>query len=434
MHKFKCLVLVAALAVFSCQANGQELLVNPGFEAVDLTDWGGGGSGGSGSAFIGAPAAGPQSGSNSVMLALGGDVGQVLQIHPAAPGEVHRIEGYMLTEAGLPSGPSFGLLKIVFRDASGTDLTVGVDNISVGGENPDFPGVEAAPFLNDSSPTGTWVNTIGEGVAPAGTVEVLYLLLNVDFAGGTNPIWMDNISVTVDGGANVLANPDFEMGLDGWDDPFSDGTGPFTLGSPPFGVFEGLQAVEFASGNATTFLAQSMPASPGDEFNMSVRMLTVFGLPAGDSFGLAKIVFRDAEGTDLEPDSLSIGEFGPEAAPGVDSRPLLNNDILAGVWEFSEAQGVAPAGTVEVLFFLLNVDFAGGTNPIWFDDSTAALVSSTGCEVGDVNGDGNVDLLDVGPFVDAITGGTFSCEADINEDGNVDLLDVGPFVTLLTDG
>jgi hypothetical protein len=38
----------------------------------------------------------------------------------------------------------------------------------------------------------------------------------------------------------------------------------------------------------------------------------------------------------------------------------------------TEAQGVAPEGTVEVQFLLLNVDFAGGSeSPIWFDDAQA---------------------------------------------------------------
>ena len=54
-----------------------------------------------------------------------------------------------------------------------------------------------------------------------------------------------------------------------------------------------------------------------------------------------------------------------------------------------------------------------------------------GILLGDVNGDGAVDLLDVAPFVDAITTGTFVPAADVNQDGSVDLLDVGPFVDLL---
>ena len=54
--------------------------------------------------------------------------------------------------------------------------------------------------------------------------------------------------------------------------------------------------------------------------------------------------------------------------------------------------------------------------------------------LGDVNCDGAVDLLDVGPFVDLLTTGGFSDKADVNEDGAVDLLDVGPFVDLISGG
>ncbi len=54
--------------------------------------------------------------------------------------------------------------------------------------------------------------------------------------------------------------------------------------------------------------------------------------------------------------------------------------------------------------------------------------------LGDVNGDGTVNLLDVSPFVNAIANNLFIPEADINEDGVVNLLDVDPFVNLLAGG
>ena len=54
--------------------------------------------------------------------------------------------------------------------------------------------------------------------------------------------------------------------------------------------------------------------------------------------------------------------------------------------------------------------------------------------IGDVNGDGVLDLLDVAPFIKILTSGVFQVVADINEDGVVDLLDVGPFVDLLAGG
>lgn len=52
--------------------------------------------------------------------------------------------------------------------------------------------------------------------------------------------------------------------------------------------------------------------------------------------------------------------------------------------------------------------------------------------LGDVNLDGEVNLLDVQPFVELLTNGGFQLEADINGDGFADLLDVQPFVRLLT--
>ena len=51
--------------------------------------------------------------------------------------------------------------------------------------------------------------------------------------------------------------------------------------------------------------------------------------------------------------------------------------------------------------------------------------------VGDVNGDGRIDLLDINPFVEAISSSGFIDEADINRDGVVNLLDVNPMITLL---
>ena len=52
--------------------------------------------------------------------------------------------------------------------------------------------------------------------------------------------------------------------------------------------------------------------------------------------------------------------------------------------------------------------------------------------LGDINRDGLVDLLDVGPFVQLLQRGDFQIEADINGDGLVNLNDVAGFVELLS--
>ena len=52
--------------------------------------------------------------------------------------------------------------------------------------------------------------------------------------------------------------------------------------------------------------------------------------------------------------------------------------------------------------------------------------------LGDVNLDGEVNLLDIAPFVQILNVSGFQDEADINQDGVVNLLDVAPFVDLLS--
>lgn len=76
-------------------------------------------------------------------------------------------------------------------------------------------------------------------------------------------------------------------------------------------------------------------------------------------------------------------------------------------------------------------DSSTWTNANWngLDGVTLQIVADV--LIGDVNLDGNIDLLDVAPFADRILEGVFQIEADINLDGIVDLLDVAPFVDLL---
>lgn len=105
----------------------------------------------------------------------------------------------------------------------------------------------------------------------------------------------------------------------------------------------------------------------------------------------------------------------------------------------------SPVGAYGFLFSLLPTDvmiepsqpiwlvFNFGMSPSEFDEFAIPAFIGSDILLGDVNRDGVVNLLDVGPFVDLLTGGgMFLPEADINGDGMVDLLDVGPFVDILT--
>jgi len=343
-------------------------LANGGFETGDFTGW----TINAGDNTVGAPGAGARSGAFAAQLTQtgGGGVPEIRQTFAANPGDEINLSAWMLTEAALPEGASFGLVKIVFQDSAGNDLLP--ESASIGVINTDFPGIESQPFLNSASPVDTWVFSEAQGVAPAGTTQVAFLLLNVDFAGGENPIWFDDAQASKATGESELDNGDFETGdFTGW-----DGTGDNVIGAPFVGAHSGSFAAQLTTtgGGGVAEIGQTIAANPGDEVNLSVWMLTEAPLPVGASFGLAKIVFRDADGNALLPASASIGVINTEF-PGIESQPFVNDATPVDTWIFSEAQGIAPAGTVTVSFLLLNVDFAGGENPIWFDTSQATVIN-----------------------------------------------------------
>ena len=136
---------------------GDNVLENPSFETGDASGWvnpppvdG----------MVGAPGVGAQSGRFAVEITVpgGGAVPEARQFLPASPGEVWEMRGFMLSENALPSGPSFGLLKVVFQDEFGVDLLV--KDIEIGGQNFDFPGIESTPFFDAAQPANTWVESL----------------------------------------------------------------------------------------------------------------------------------------------------------------------------------------------------------------------------------------------------------------------------------
>ena len=54
--------------------------------------------------------------------------------------------------------------------------------------------------------------------------------------------------------------------------------------------------------------------------------------------------------------------------------------------------------------------------------------------LGDVNRDGEVNFLDISPFIALLDTGEFQAEADFNMSGEITFLDVSPFIIALTGG
>ena len=128
----------------------------------------------------------------------------------------------------------------------------------------------------------------------------------------------------------------------------------------------------------------------------------------------------------INPDGLNTQspfEFDPTA---------LSIETNRSLYEVHLGQAVTDEnGEINVYIDdVADVSFADRT---WYD-GVGYLLSNTEFEIGDVNLDGEVNLLDVAPFVELLTANEFQIEADINQDGSLDLLDIAPFVALLTGG
>ena len=146
---------------------------------------------------------------------------------------------------------------------------------------------------------------------------------------------------------------------------------------------------------------------------------------------------------------LSVGSDGTTESNSPDQDPDEDPEIL-GEGEihnhllFTLDQDVT--GAYGLLFQFESVPANGGptitSDPVWlifnngmdddaFEDEAVAAFSAPFI-LGDIDGSGAVDFLDIGPFIDLLSNGTFQAEGDIDGSTEVDFLDIGPFIDLLS--
>ena len=115
---------------------------------------------------------------------------------------------------------------------------------------------------------------------------------------------------------------------------------------------------------------------------------------------------------------------------------VLVDDLAIGESQIITERNIELAANLEdgsFFDFVLNPTIVGLLPDAATFNSTVMITRVKPLPVlGDLNGDGAVNLLDVQPFVDALTGSNPNDAADINQDGVVNLLDVEPFVDLLS--
>jgi hypothetical protein len=220
--------------------------------------------------------------------------------------------------------------------------------------------------------------------------------------------------------ANELLNPGFEADATADSPPVPSVTGWNTFGNANTAsasldpVHTGIGSLRLAGAGSfgVPGAYQILPANPGDVWDLQGYMLTKNALPADATFGLLKIVWSDGA-NDLNPATITIGQPGPAGNPGIEAVAHLDSASTPNVWQFTQARGVAPAGTTSVKMFALFVDQSAGTG--YFDDVQATLVPPQLGVPGDYNNNNVVDAADYVQWRNNLGATT---EASINNNGD----------------
>ena len=196
-------------------------------------------------------------------------------------------------------------------------------------------------------------------------------------------------------------------------------------------------AATFAEGN--TFTIALYTGDPGSVFAPMASPETVENVTPeflDANSGLTLIHQEDFLGTDATGDA-------PDGQ--VDVRNFVT---------FELSDPVVPGGEAITVFVFTNFAFAqlegngNGGGRLQLRETTTALAGSGSRNFrfsvsgvvaddvikGDVNMDGEVNFLDINPFIMALTAGEGPAEADCNCDGEINFLDIPVFINKLTGG
>ena len=182
-------------------------------------------------------------------------------------------------------------------------------------------------------------------------------------------------------------------------------------------------------------------ASTG-EITASTDQLSI----ASQSDSSVSMLTGDSVVNEVDTVLLGVGSDGttlsnsPEEAPEILGAGEIHNHLV-----FTLDQNTP--GAYGLLFQFESVPADGGpmitSAPVWlifnngldeevFEEQAVAAFSAS-VLLGDVNGDGIVNFLDIPAFIAVLTGGGFLAEADIDGSGEIDFLDIPLFVDILAE-
>lgn len=113
-----------------------------------------------------------------------------------------------------------------------------------------------------------------------------------------------------------------------------------------------------------------------------------------------------------------------------DTAAITAEYFLNGA-QIGGTQTLDAAAFTDISFVGLSSDGIEGNGPASVSSFSLSAVSDA-VLIGDVDQNGEINFLDITPFIALISSGEFLAEADIDESGMVDFLDIVPFIAILS--
>jgi hypothetical protein len=232
---------------------------------------------------------------------------------------------------------------------------------------------------------------------------------------------------------NSLAAGTYYLAVAGSDSEFADG---FTVNQLSQDFAPGPVTVKVATRQSVPVVAGAFSPMVYGFVDSDTVMLAPDGYVIYDLFydGVAPLTIDTLASPDDVDTEIALYGTGP-------GRPVIDeNDDADGTDQSKLFFDTLPAGHYNIVvsghetqffdeLFVYNVltDFTPGL-------ITLSVTTDAMFVLGDVNCDGVVNLLDIDPFIDLITNGTFDPKADLDQNGVVNLLDIEPFIAILSGG
>ena len=252
------------------------------------------------------------------------------------------------------------------------------------------------------------------------TVSILFSLGNQVFA--------PPITISVDNPARIIAadiDGDADQDIIAWQQ---------TLPGLVFAINDGIgnfQTVEVNSTAPTDLLVSDLDNNGISEILILDSGASQFIVAAFDTINGLEIL--KTVSTPSTPGKFRAFDYELDGLPDLvitnpndDSVSFFRNQ---GSFDFQFTQ-TSFSGTNPIALAVGNFDCNEflDTASVNFNDNTITLLYSQCVFLGDTNGCGPVDLLDVAPFIEILSSGEYQMVADMDRNGKVDLLDVQAFV------